>query len=141
MPYQFLDHTADIAVYISGDTPEALFTAAAEAWMESAAEVSGNPASSGYDIELSESTAEELLVAFLSELNFLLLTRHRFCTAVNSLTLNRTPDSWILSCGLACADAAPGQVVLKEEIKAVTFHKMDITFSNGLWSTYIVFDI
>ncbi|MGE5364340.1 MAG: archease [Bacteroidota bacterium] len=141
MPYQFLEHTADIAVCISGDTPESLFTSAAEAWMEAAAEVSGNPAASNHAIELSESTAEELLVAFLSELNFLLLTRHRFCTAVNSLSLNRTPDSWKLSCSLSCTDVVQGQVILKEEIKAVTFHKMDITFSNGLWSTYVVFDI
>ncbi|MCW9094911.1 MAG: archease, partial [Ignavibacteriaceae bacterium] len=70
--YEFIDHTADIAVKLEGSTLEEMFTSGAEAWLFSVIDKKNLKADDLLEIDISANSKEELLVSFLNELNFLL---------------------------------------------------------------------
>jgi SHS2 domain-containing protein len=74
LKYRFLEHTADIAVEVRGETLEELFGNSAQAWLETVLGGDFIPYINDVkDVTLRELSSEELLVGFLSELNYLLL--------------------------------------------------------------------
>jgi SHS2 domain-containing protein len=75
MSYTFLDHTADIAVEVSGESLEVLFLSSASAWKESVVEQKELSGGDTKNISISSELLEILLVQFLSELNYFLLAK------------------------------------------------------------------
>ena len=139
--YNFIEHTADIAVEVSGDSYEELFIAAANAWKESAVETVNAVFSGKKEIKLEETSLEELLVGFLSELNFILLYGKWLPVKLQSISISKEDNFWkakILIEGTAFNNL---RQIIKREIKAITFHQMDIKIVNGKYFTRIVFDI
>lgn len=138
--YKFIDHTADIAAEIKGDSLEELFSAGADAWLNAiAGEINIEP-DDVIEIELSASSKEELLITFLNELNFLLLTKKWICISIHSIKLCTESDEFDLSVELS-GTKLTNEIQLKQEIKSVTYHQVEIVESNGEYSTLVVFDI
>ncbi|MGE5679556.1 MAG: archease [Bacillota bacterium] len=157
--YTFIDHTADIAVLIKGSTIEELFINAALAWKESVSEtITQDTVEQGETVErgeveqnilhekiisITETSREELLVSFLSELNFLISAKKWIFNSVKDIKILSVEkkDEFTLNALIAGEEFNPLRYKLKEEIKAVTFHQMKITFDNKEFSTIVVFDI
>lgn len=141
--YRFLDHTADIAFEVRGNSLEELFTASALAWKESVIEefdAGGNAEIKM--IHLDEYSSEELLVNFLSELNFLLSARKWVMISIDNIDISKADaDGLHLDATIKGFQVDPEKQKLKEEIKAVTFHQMNIEEDSGEFSTIVVFDI
>jgi len=138
--YKFIDHTADIAAEIEGSSLEELFSAGAEAWLNSVIDEVKFENDDSTEIELSASTKEELLITFLNELNYLLITQKWLYLSVQSLKIFEDDDSCELSAelnGIKLTD----EIHVKHEIKSVTYHQVDIIESENIFSTLIVFDI
>ena len=76
MPYQFIEHTADIAVEILANSIEDLFSISCYAWRDAALEIEDSSLTDEQTISLCADSFEELLVQLLNELNFLLSTKH-----------------------------------------------------------------
>jgi SHS2 domain-containing protein len=138
--YKFIDHAADIAAEISGSSLEELFTAGAEAWLDSIVDELNIEADDFSEIELSSSTKEELLITFLNELNYLLLTKKWLCISIQSLKIFDDIDGCELSVELK-GTKLKNDIQLKHEIKSVTYHQVEIIKVNGNYSTLVVFDI
>lgn len=139
--YKFIDHTADIAFDVEGETLEELFTSAAEAWKESALEKEVLLESKKQKkIDLEAGSIEQLLVEFLSELNFLLFTKKWLCSSADYLLITNEKSLWKLA-GLINGDNVSKKILLKQEIKAVTYHQMEIINKNKKYKTRVVFDI
>ena len=138
--YKFIDHTADIAVELSGDSLEELFIAGSEAWLETSTEKIISEADDSLEIDRSSDSIEELLVTFLNELNYLLTTRKWICLKVESIKIVEENPSWSLSAELNGIKMG-NDVILKQEIKSVTYHQMEIVKKDGKHSTLVVFDI
>lgn len=138
--YKFLDHTADIAVEVTGSSLEDLFTASAAALHESIVEKHILENRDEKQFSFTEDTVEELLVTFLSELNFLVLTSKWMFNSVREININKN-DKWHLDAAISGETFNPAKHILKEEIKAVTYHQMNITNENGIYRTKIIFDI
>jgi SHS2 domain-containing protein len=138
--YKFVDHTADIAVELIGGSLEDLFTAGAEAWFVSVAGEIKIEDDDMLELELSASSKEELLVTFLNELNYLLMTKKWLCTSIQSIKIFDDADGCELSAelkGIRLKD----DLQLKQEIKSVTYHQLEIVEKDGDYSTLVVFDI
>lgn len=138
--YRFLDHTADIAIMVEGSSLEDLFMAAADAWKVS---VSGEVKKVDTDIlnaELEGNTSEELLINFLNEINFLLFTKNWLCNKVTKIDLIEEPGNCRLTAQLS-GFKINNSDELKQEIKSVTYHQVDIKQEDGIFSTIVVFDI
>jgi len=140
MGYRFLDHTADIAVEVTADSLEKLFETAAYAWREAVIEITGE-GEKEKRIYLAESTLELLLVNFLDELNYLLNTRRWVFDSIASIKITGAPGDWNLNSLTRGTDLENAEYLLKEEIKAVTFHQMYIQEIDNQYTTRIVFDI
>lgn len=138
--FRFLEHTADIAAEVSGGTLEELFAAAAKVWQISAADYKNNLVCENKHLNLSANSAEELLVDFLNELNFLLCTKKWFFVKISSIKIEKDSDSFILQLQLL-GSADISKIKLKEEIKSVTYHQLDIKKDKNGFKTIIVFDI
>jgi SHS2 domain-containing protein len=138
--YSFIDHTADIAVELKGSNLEELFRAGAEAWLASVIEGINIESDDSLEMKLSASTEEELLITFLNELNYLFATKKWICLSVQSVKINCHQKNFKLSAVLR-GTILKNDPHLKNEIKAVTYHQVDIVKIEGSCSTIVVFDI
>ena len=138
--YKFVDHTADIAAELTGSSLDELFTAGAEAWLFSVVGELNIEEDDSMELELSAASKEELLVTFLNELNYLLITKKWLCSSIQSIKIFDDIDGCELSAelkGVKLKDDLP----LKQEIKSVTYHQLEIVEKEGNYSTLVVFDI
>lgn len=138
--YKFVDHTADIAVEISGSSLDELFTAGAEAWLVSVVGELNIKDDDSMELELSAASKEELLVTFLNELNYLIITKKWLCSSIQSIKIFDDVDGCELSAELKGVKLKD-DIQLKQEIKSVTYHQLQIVESDGIYSTLVVFDI
>jgi len=138
--YKFIDHTADIACKVSGDTLEDLFIAAADAWRNSVVEEMSYCERETKQIEIESFSKEQLLVDFLNEINFLLFTRKWLTNLIIDISIENNNDNWKLNAELEGMPLSE-HIKLKQEIKAITFHQMEIEKEGNKYSTLLVFDI
>jgi len=138
--YKQIDHTADIAFEISGESLEELFTASSKAWLTSVIDVIILSKCEIKKLKLNSFSIEQLLVDFLSELNFNLFTKKWLCYSVDDLSIEKKEDDWSLIASLT-GNNISAKNNLKHEIKAITFHQMNIKKSGNVFSTLLVFDI
>jgi len=141
MPYKFIEHTADIAVEVEEDSLEKLFASACNAWRD-AAFINKKPDSTGSKkFIFTSGSLEELLVELLSELNFQLYAKKWIYISVKNILLEKFNSNYHLAAEVFGQPLEQSSVELKEEIKAVTFHQMNIEKNGENFFTRIVFDI
>ena len=138
--YKFVDHTADVAVDIEADSMEELFMVSAQAWKETLFENNIIEEKEEQKIKITENDLELLLVKFLDELNFLFQTKRWICSFVKEISFQKN-NAWSLSGLLSGEKFNEGKHPVSLEIKAVTFHQMEIKNIHGRYTTRIVFDI
>lgn len=138
--FKFIDHTADIAVELSGSSLIELFEAGAEAWLRSLVDEIKFEDDDLIELELSAVSNEELLVTFLNELNYLLITKKWLCLSIQSIKIFNDAEGCELSAELK-GTGIKDDLHLKHEIKSVTYHQVEIIEAEGNYSTLIVFDI
>jgi len=138
--YKFIDHTADIACEVSGDSLEELFTASVKAWRSSVVEETKYLKRDIKKFKLKATSKEQLLVDFISELNFKLFARNWLFNFVVLLEIKQKNNTWILSTEIEGMPLSQ-DVKIKQEIKAITFHQMNIEKTENQYRTLIVFDI
>ena len=138
--YKFIDHTADIACEVLADTLEELFNASVEAWRSSVVEETQYCKREIKEFKLKASSKEQLLVDFISEINYYLFTRNWLFNLVLELEIKQKNDTWILSTEIEGMPVSQ-DVEIKQEIKAITFHQMNIEIRENKYYTLIVFDI
>lgn len=138
--YNFIDHPSDIAVEVKADSIEKLFEISADAWKASVMENLSHESPFEFQFALESNTLEELLAEFLSELNFKLYAKKLVYTKTKSLIIEQ--DSiYRMKAILYFEDYSPLHHQIKSEIKAITFHQMNILEKEGILSTKIIFDI
>ena len=139
--YNYLDHTADIAVDIEASTVEELFIGAAFALQETICEGNENNSTVEKEINLSDALIEILLVSFLSELNYLFQSENWKFSSIHEIKIRNVDQAWNLNAKIGGYKFDRTMMKLKSEIKAVTYHQMEVKEVNGIFSTKIVFDI
>lgn len=133
-----LSHTADIAFELEADSLEELFTEAFNVWLLSIVELTDFNSDISYQVKLKADSLEQLLVDFLNELNFLLLVKKLLSVKVDKLIINETDISLFAEVRFINLNDT---IELKEEIKSVTYHQMEIVRSEGKYRARVVFDI
>lgn len=137
--YNFIDHTADIAVEVNASSIEELFTASALAFREAVVESNIEDRGKSFALKLDSYSLEALLVNFLNELNFRLISKKKIFNNISDIKIHRIDDDWNLECSLLEKNIDEDKI--KTEIKSVTYHQMEIKEINGEYSTKIIFDI
>ena len=134
--FEFIDHTADVGILISAPTPEGMFEVAALAFTELVTQVDSLNHSVERRIRLHEDDMEALLVSWLQELLYLLDTEDlvfgRFQVKLQDFSMEATAWGEVLD---------PEIHPIKTEIKAVTYHQLEVEQNDQGWRAKVIFDI
>jgi SHS2 domain-containing protein len=137
--YEFIEHTADIAIKIFGATYEELFVNAAYALFDLMVdEVPSN--GTGKDIALEMDTLEDLLIGWLNELISLFFAE-KFLPRTINIRLLRYNHQERIEANLEGLDFDPYVNKIKLEIKAATYHNVNIVKTSGGYEVVVIFDV
>ena len=138
--YEYLEHTGDIGIRAYGATLEELFINAAQGLLEAIADVSTVDATTETDIEVSAESLEELMVAWLDELNFRHEVEEAFFQRVEIREISEAPY-----CLTAIAYGEPvdfAKHVVYTEIKSITYHQLIVERTpDNRWIAQVIFDL
>jgi len=135
-PYEVIEHTADIGIIVRGRDPAELFCNAASGMLSLLTEVDTLRQDIIQEINLEAGDTETLLVQWLNELLYIMYTE--------KLVLCKFD---VLIDGTRLAARCAGQKMdlkshgFRREIKAATYHDLEVVERNGEYSARIIFDI
>jgi SHS2 domain-containing protein len=139
--YKVLDHTADVALEVQAGDLETLFIDAAKGWKVVVLEDSETSFQQTRAVKLTSFEPEDLLVQWLGELNYLLTVHQWVMHEVWDLKLKTPLDEWHLEAQIAGEPLNPQKHYIYSDIKAVTYHQLDIKKVDGEYRTKIIFDL
>ena len=141
--FSFLDDVAiaDMAFEASGDTPQELFCAAAQALFEAMADLSRLQPGIQRHIRLRSDQLDHLLFDWLAELIYLKDAEQLLFNQF-SVRLTQNNNHWELDA------LAQGERIdlkrhdLRADVKAVTYHQFEVGQTpDGLWRARVVLDV
>ena len=132
--YKILEHTGDVKMKVYGRTEEELFENAMRGMFAIVHATCNMKNEKVRTIKLQSSDINALLVDFLSEVNYLRLVNREAYDKIKFAEFSDTQLQGELR-GWEVEEFG-------EDIKAVTFHELDIhQNSQGNWETALVFDV
>ena len=138
--FEMLEHTADIGIAAYGKTKREVFINAAKGMFEIIAGETKNLKENFYDkIKLEADNPEGLLFAWLNELLYISETK---LVILNKFEIKDLSNNKI-EAEVRGMKINPPSVKIKKEIKAVTYHRLEIKKDeeSGLWRARVIFDI
>ena len=135
MPYEILEHTADVRVRVHAGTLEALFSDAVRAMNEILGPaILQEDSAVTAEIALEAPDATALLIDFLNDV---LLQTELQRTAFRNIAFHT-----FTATALRATLSGSRFGTLRRDIKAVTWHEADLHENrNGEWETMMVFDL
>lgn len=133
----FLDHTGDIGFEVRADSLEALFRRAARGLYEILVERLPAAAGTEETLDLQEEAPDLLLRTFLSELLYRFLASRTILVDFPEL---RIAENRLQARG-ATVRFDPVRDGLRTELKAVTYHQLDVQCEGPGWKARIIFDV
>uniref|UniRef100_A0A7J2TL82 Protein archease n=1 Tax=Archaeoglobus fulgidus TaxID=2234 RepID=A0A7J2TL82_ARCFL len=134
MKYRFIDHTADIAFEVYGNSLEELFENSAYAFYEAFVKSEAIREEEKKLVKVEAEDEDLLLYRWLNELLFLFETQFFAGKKVKVKIGNKELEGEIIG-------GKFGREAVKVEPKAITMHKFGIRRENGRFVAFIVVDI
>ncbi len=135
--FEILDHTADIGVIVYGENLKALFENAGKAFFHIITDLKKVKLRIEKHIMIEGESLERLLVDWLSELLYF--------HDVENLLFKQFNIESVGKDGLkAVAKGEPfeeGVHTIKTEVKAVTYHQIEVRQEKGHWRAQVIFDL
>jgi SHS2 domain-containing protein len=134
--FEVIDHTADIGIIAHGSDPADLFSSAASGMLSLMIDVGTLNRDIAREIMLEARDLETLLVQWLNELLYIIYTEKLVLWEFDILIdMNRLEAR----CSGQELDLKDDR--FKREIKAATYHDLEIVERDGEYSAGIIFDI
>ena len=135
--FEILDHTADLGIVVTGDDLKDLFQNAADAMLRIMLERLPEKGGKTHDISIKSNDLPDLMVRWLGEILYLFEGENRLVTQTKIHDI--TPDH--LDARIKTVHFSPTRHELVTEIKAVTYHQIEVIGKAGLWRARIIFDL
>jgi len=135
--YHHIDHTADLGIKVFGRTLAELFENAAFGLFDNIANLEKVNPNSEFRVEVQATDREALLVNWLSELNYLFLTRKEL---FGSFHIREIDDEY-LTATVEGEKLDLDRHEIYTEVKAVTYHKLYVKESALGWEAQVIFDL
>jgi SHS2 domain-containing protein len=135
--YELIDHTADVGILVNGATCEELFARGAAALFDLMVNLDKVKSTETLDIELQADSLEDLFVAWLNELLFQAEAKEMFFSRfeVSSVT-NRSLKASVMG------ERYKEDIhVLDMQVKAATYHQLNVSPSDDGWTARVIFDV
>jgi len=135
--YQFLDHTADLRVRITGESKAELFQNAGLALADLICDPDTLISTQPVSIDVTGDDPADLMVNFLRELLYLWTGKEKLVKMVSILDVSDTA----LAARIAATNYDSRNHTILNEIKAVTYHQIAVEPTANGWQATVVFDI
>lgn len=140
--FQLLEHTADMGIAAEGETLVALFVQAALGLRQILTACTDIEPKTEFPVEVQGADREELMINWLSELLFLLESRRLLPAAFE---IDRLEVDTLGDCRLRARVLGetfdPERHYLEREIKAVTYHRIEVEPTAAGWRAQIYVDL
>jgi SHS2 domain-containing protein len=133
----FIDHTADAGIAVEAPDLARLFERAAYGMFSIITNLVAARATEISRISIEAPDCVALLVRWLSELNYLHVTEHRIFSRFEVLALSEHR----LEAEVSGEVFDPARHTIFSEIKAVTFHDLQLKRDDCEWKAQIIFDL
>ena len=135
--YSIFSHTADLGMTVIGHSCEDLFINAGIATLELL--VDNKAAETGKKVEISlyGNDLPDLMVKWLSEILYLFEGEKLVVSGINIDSI----DNNNIRSTLSVMEFDSRYHEIQREIKAVTYHQIEVKEKNGLWSARVIFDL
>jgi SHS2 domain-containing protein len=135
--FEILDHTADIGIIVHGENLKALFENAGEAFFHLITDLRKVKRRIERQVNIEGESLDRLMVDWLSELLYL--------HDVENLLFKGFKVDSVGEDGLKAmvkGERFQEEVhVIKTEVKAVTYHQIEVRQKNGLWRAQVILDL
>ena len=138
--YEYLEHTGDIGIRAYGGTLEELFINAAQGLLETIADLGTVGTTIQAEIEVSAESLDELMVAWLDELNFRHEVEEIFFRRVEIREISEAPSRLVAIAYGEPVDFTKHAVYT--EIKSITYHQLIVEQTpDDRWMAQVIFDL
>ena len=137
LSYTPFDHTADLGIIVTGTDLEDLFRKAAESIIEIMFRKNSVKGTEFLKISLDGEDLADLMVRWLGEILYLFEADQKIVSDISILKVSRTH----LEAALTVAVFQPDHHVILNEIKAVTYHQIEVTQKPEGWIARVIFDV
>jgi protein archease len=135
--FEIIDHTADLGIVVAGTNLKELFQNASHAMMrimlKQGPEETGEPT----NISVQGSDLLDLMVRWLGEILYIFQGANRLVTQTKILEI--IPNH--LDAQIKTIPFSLDKHEILTEIKAVTYHQIEVIRKGGLWNARIIFDL
>ncbi len=132
-----VDHTGDAGIVVTAPDRKTLFERAAVGMFAVLVDLDSVAPATERCIDVVGSDTDDLLVRWLSELNFVHLTERIVFSAFSIEMMTDT----LLSATVRGEQIDPGRHVIHTEVKAITYHDLHVLERGGEWKAQIIFDM
>lgn len=137
MNFEFLDHTGDIGVVVSGNDSSDLFAAAGVVLAELMYEPHRVSEARTHPVALEAASMDELMVRWLNELLYLFEVKRLAWKTIEVEVAGENSLSAILH----GEEYQVGKHTFKTGLKAATYHQLEIQAAPGRHRAQIIFDV
>jgi SHS2 domain-containing protein len=135
--YRLIDHTADFGLEIFGRSPGDLFRQAAMAMTDLLTDPALLKEQRRHTLDIEGSDWEDLLINWLRELLYMYNGEARFVTGIDIISIEQTS----LRAEVASEAYRVGHHEIRNEIKAVTYHQLEVKADDDGWRARVIFDV
>lgn len=136
-----IDHTGDIGIHIEANTLPQLFERAAIGMFDVLTDLSTVRPSDTTTVTATGRDREALMVHWLSELNYHHTVDHSLFCDIQVHELEQRGSEWALSATLSGEPIDPARHTVYTEIKAITFHGLEVHETEEGWAVQVIFDM
>jgi len=135
--FRTIEHTADIGIEVEADSLAELFRGAAQAMFSIMVEPGGVEQSIDRTVRLEASDVEELMFRWLNELIFFVSGERLLLSGFDVLSISDRALDAVVRGELI----DPAKHELELEIKAATYHELEVRGRDGCWFARAIFDV
>jgi SHS2 domain-containing protein len=135
--FELLDHTADLGIKVRGTDVNDLFESAAISMVQ--VMTSGKPTTESVPMKVSVNGTDlsDLMVRWLGEILYLFEVEKKVVTAVEIISIS--PSALAATIDTVPLDLDKYEIFC--EIKAVTYHQIEVAKKAKYWEAQIIFDL
>ena len=137
MPFKLFGTTADVGVESAGKDLKQAFEEQAAGMFSIMTDLESVEPKISFDVEATGNDLESLLVAWLNELLFIYDAKKVF---LGSFDIKSFEEGRVKA-EVRGEEIDPARHPLKTEVKAVTYHMLEVRQSDGGYATRVVYDI
>jgi SHS2 domain-containing protein len=137
MKYRLIDHTADFGIHVFGSDVKDLFSNAAFAMFDQLTIVNDLHLEKESKIHVTGSDWPDLMINWLRELLYLWTGKERLVGRVNIFSISEYELSATVKFDPYCSN----RHAITTDIKAVTYHQIQVNKVANGWESKIIFDV